>query len=463
MQVRLKFLGGAKTVTGSRFLLSYDQKQILIDCGLFQGLKEYRLRNWDDFPTNPQQIGAVILTHAHLDHSGYLPKLVKEGFEGAIFCSKPTEDLIKIMLTDSAKLQEEEAEWAKKKGYSKHQNPKPLYDSQDAERVFPMLSGQKLDKWVRIDENLSFRLLYAGHILGAVIVQIKIKGNLQEKIITFSGDLGRYNNPMMFDPQSVKTTDVLVIESTYGNRVNEDEQLYNTFSRKVKQALNRGGVLIIPSFAVGRAQSILHFLCQMKAKRELNGVKVYLDSPMAIDVTQLYADHASYHKLDTKENALLFNFDGLKYVDKVSTSKELNEIKSEAIIISASGMVTGGRILHHLFHRLSHKQNTLLFVGYQGEGTRGRKILEGADEVRIFGESVRINCHVDYIAGFSAHADQQELVNWTDSLLSQPKMTFLVHGEEEAMTALKNKLEENGNQNVIIPEYLETFELFDGL
>lgn len=463
MQVRLKFLGGAGSVTGSRFLLNYNHSSILIDCGLFQGLKELRLRNWEEFPVDPKQINAVVLTHAHLDHCGYLPKLVKEGFGGPIYCTEPTADLVAIMLNDSAKLQEEEAQFAKKKGYSKHEDPKPLYYGEDVEKTLPMLRPQPMKDWVKVDDHLSIRFSFAGHILGASFVQLKIIGEEQEKIITFSGDIGRFDVPIMFDPEDIGPTDILLLESTYGDRKSEHNDLYERFKKAVLKALQRKGVLIIPAFAVGRSQSLLYWICRMKNERLLKGVNVYLDSPMAIDVTDLYAKFDDFHKLETAQNDKLFKFDGLHFVRKAEESKNLNEIRNNSIIISASGMCTGGRILHHLFHRLPKEQNTILFSGYQALGTRGRDLIEGDKIIRIFGEEVKVNCHIEQIDGFSAHADQEELIRWHDTALSNPKTTFLIHGEEQALLALKNKLDAAGNQNVIIPHYMESFELFNGL
>ncbi len=466
MDVRVKFLGGAGTVTGSKYLLEIDDFKLLIDCGLFQGLKELRLQNWDDFPIPPSEIDAVVLTHAHIDHSGYLPRLVKQGFGGPVYCTSPTLDLVTILLTDSAKLQEEEAAYAAKKGYSKHADPKPLYNSEDVKMVIPMLRSSDLNEEIKINEKISLHFLYAGHILGASSVYLKLKGDHQTKSILFSGDLGRYDHPIFYDPVAPPSPDILFIESTYGNRVNNASNVEDDFADALNEARRNGGCTLIPAFAVGRTQEVLYYIKKLLDDGKIESQKVYVDSPMAIDATRLYVHHPSYHRLtdaDLHKGDNFLHFKELTYCQTQESSMALNEIKSGAIIISASGMLAGGRILHHLYHRLPRENDTLLFTGFQAEGTRGRDIQAGNKEVKIFGLSVPVNCNHLKIDGLSAHADQPELLRWASSFAEKPKMTFLVHGEKESAQELSNILHEKLEWNTVIPEYLESVQLFTSI
>jgi metallo-beta-lactamase family protein len=466
MQVKLKFLGGAKTVTGSRYLVEIGHFRILVDCGLFQGLKDYRIRNWEAFPVNPRGIDALILTHAHIDHSGYLPKLVKEGFNGLIHCTYPTAELVKILLLDSGKLQEEEAQYAAKKGYSKHEKPLPLYTKEDAEKVFHLLQPVEMTEEVSISDNIKFTFYNAGHILGAAIVKLKIKGENQEKKIVFSGDLGRYHDPILNPPARLPFADILLLESTYGNRKQAHVKPEEELGRAIRETYRAGGVSVIPAFAVGRTQIILYYLFLLRQKGKIPDIPIYVDSPMAIDVTKLYKQFSNYHKLgsmfeDDGSNPFLYK--KLHYYQSQEASMSLNAIRGDAIILSASGMATGGRVLHHLYNRLPNEQDSFIFVGYQAEGTRGRRILEGEKTSRMYGIEVPIKSKIYYIEGLSAHADQDELIEWTEGFVSKPKMTFLIHGEKEAAEGLSNRLKEDLDWSSIIPEYLESFVLFDGL
>ncbi len=466
MDVRVKFLGGAGTVTGSKYLLEIDDFKLLIDCGLFQGLKELRLQNWDDFPIPPSEIDAVILTHAHIDHSGYLPRLVHQGFGGSVYCTSPTLDLVTILLTDSAKLQEEEAVYAAKKGYSKHANPKPLYSSEDVKKVIPMLRSSEQNEEIKINEKISLNFLYAGHILGASSVYLHLKGDTQFKSILFSGDIGRYNHPIFFDPVTPPTADIIFVESTYGNRVNNAEHVEDDFADALNQAHQNGGCTLIPAFAVGRTQEVLYYIKKLMDDGKIESQKVFVDSPMAIDATKLYVYHSSYHRLtdaDLHSGDNFLHFKELTYCQSQESSMALNEIKSGAIIISASGMLAGGRILHHLFHRLPRENDTLLFTGFQAAGTRGRHIQEGNTEVKIFGRKVPVMCNYLKIDGLSAHADQPELIRWASSFAEKPKMAFIVHGEKESAQELSNILDEKLEWNTVIPEYLESVQLFRGI
>ncbi|SHN02357.1 metallo-beta-lactamase family protein [Cyclobacterium lianum] len=466
MDVKIKFLGGAGTVTGSRFLLDVAGLKILIDCGLFQGLKDYRLRNWDSFPTPPDQVDMVLLTHAHIDHSGYLPKLVREGFKGQIFCTEPTMELVKILLLDAGKLQEEEAKFAARKGYSRHEKPLPLFTEKDAERVFPLLQPINFETEVKLSENISLTAYNAGHILGASILKLKIKGDYQEKRLIFSGDLGRFRDPILNPPAEIPFGDIVFLESTYGDRTNESEHLDRKLADLIRTTYQNGGVSLIPSFAVGRTQMILYYLHRLQEKGLIPQIPIYVDSPMAIDVTGLYKKFPDYHHLgpsleDRASNP--FAHKNLHYYRDQEASMSLNHIRGDAIIISASGMATGGRILHHLYHRLPNENDSVIFVGYQPEGTRGRKILDGDKMCRIYGIDVPVKANIHFVDGLSAHADQTELIQWCENFISKPKIAFMVHGEKEASEKLAGILREKMGWNCICPYYLESFELFTGI
>lgn len=465
MQVKIKFLGGAKTVTGSRFLIYAGHTKVLVDCGLFQGLKDYRTRNWETFPVNPSEIDAVVLTHAHIDHSGYLPKLVKEGFNGEIYCTAPTAELVKILLLDSGKLQEEEAQFAAKKGYSKHEKPLPLYTKEEAEKVFPLLHSIDFEKEINLTDSIKISFYNAGHILGAAIVKMKIKGENQEKKIVFSGDLGRYHDPILNPPNRLPFADILLLESTYGNRKQTHHKPEEELGRAIRETYRNGGVSVIPAFAVGRTQLILYYLHLLQQKGKIPDIPIYVDSPMAIDVTKLYKRFNQYHKLgptiDDGSNPFLNK--NIHYYQSQESSVSLNAVRGDAIILSASGMATGGRILHHLYNRLPNEQDSFIFVGYQAEGTRGRRILDGEKSSQMYGIQVPIKAKTYYIEGLSAHADQEELIEWAEGFATKPKMTFLVHGEKEASETLSDMLRDELGWNTIVPEYLESFVLFDGL
>jgi len=466
MDVKVKFLGGAGSVTGSRYLLQIDNIKVLIDCGLFQGLKELRLRNWDKFPTDPATIDLVLLTHAHIDHTGYLPRLVKDGFRGRILATEPTVDLVKILLSDSGKLQEEEADYARKKGYSKHAQPEPLYTVQDAENVFPLLEPIPFEREVFLHEKISLTAYNAGHILGASILKLKLKGDHQEKIIVFSGDLGRYLDPVLNPPVSIPFADVLFIESTYGDRNHGPESAEEQLGLAIRQTYRKGGVSVIPSFAVGRTQLILHYLHRLLIKGKIPQIPIYIDSPMAIDVTNLYQDYSHYHRLgpcleDGASNP--FSHSKLHYYRSQESSISLNSLRGDAIIISASGMATGGRILHHLYNRLPNENDSIIFVGFQAEGTRGRKLVDGEKFSRMYGINVEVKATIYTVDGMSGHADQSELLAWADGFATKPKLSFIVHGEPRASHKLSELLKEKLEWNPIVPNYLESFHLFEGI
>ncbi len=460
MDIRTKFLGGAGSVTGSKFLLTINDFNILIDCGLFQGLKELRTRNWDHLPIDPDTIDVVLLTHAHIDHSGYLPLLYKNGFSGHIHCTQPTLDLAEILLTDSAKLQEEEAAFANKKGYSRHHPAKPLYVVQDARDVLNAFKTHEFDETFRIHDQVEVRFFHAGHILGAASIELNIFTSQGVKKVVFSGDLGPKSSPLHVSPSLPNEADILFMESTYGGRNHSDQNLESELRSIINESDEKRGCILIPAFSVGRTQLILYYL--WKIFQNMRSRPVYVDSPMAISVTQLYKQYSNYHRLksDSEFGHHIYDAPFVHYVTEQSKSKVLNTIKDRAIIISASGMATGGRILHHLYHRLSNENDIILFTGFLPEGTRGRTIADGEPTVKIFGEEVQVKAKVHILDGLSAHADQDELMEWSGSIHEHPKITFLIHGEKEQADSLKERLMSRG-WNVAIPTYLESFSLFD--
>ncbi|MBR9998438.1 MAG: MBL fold metallo-hydrolase [Cyclobacteriaceae bacterium] len=467
MNVRIKFLGGAKTVTGSRHLLEVDNFKILIDCGLFQGLKELRLKNWEEFPLDVNSIDAILITHAHIDHTGYLPRLVRQGYAGPIYCTRPTEDLMQIMLMDSAKLQEEETAFARKKGYSKHENPQPLYNTRDVENVLPLIRSFDFMEKVSLNDQITIQFFNASHILGASMIEMVLKGNNQEKRILFSGDIGRKEDILLYPPDEFKYTDILVIESTYGDRDNPQGDHLAQLANVINRALDRGGCLLIPAFAVGRTQMLLYYMKLLSESGRIPDVPVFFDSPMAFSVTELYLKYHSYHKLDESNlhlnNGSAFDFKNLHYKRSQEDSIGINDVYTRAIIVSSSGMCTGGRIMHHLFHRLQRPNDTLLFIGYQAEGTRGRRILEGEETIKIFGLDVPVKCHIEKLEGFSAHADKTEMIEWLDNFQDSPKHVFIVHGEEKSAVNFGSYISEKYGWNVQVPGYMESYELFKGI
>jgi metallo-beta-lactamase family protein len=463
MDVRVKFLGAAQSVTGSKYLLEIDSKKILVDCGLFQGQKDLRLRNWDRLPVNPETIDLVVITHAHIDHTGYLPRLVKDGFHGKIICTHATKDLMEIMLRDAAKLQEEEALYAFKIGYSKHSRPQPLFTLEDAEQVFSLVKSISFSEEISLFPNITLVYHYAGHILGAAMAELNLQGNNQNKKIVFSGDIGRFEDLIMYPPALLTKADILFVESTYGDKLNPIDQVENDLVKIINEAYDRNGVIIIPAFAVGRTQMLIYYFHQLMKKELVPSMPIFVDSPMAITVTDLYERHHKDHKIHVEKRGTrlfsIFDDPNIHYCQSAESSKALNDAKQSCIIISASGMATGGRILHHLYHRLPKENDTVLFVGYQAEGSRGRKILEGDPFIKIFGEEVPVKCQVKVVNGLSAHADQQELIKWLENFADSPKMTFVTHGEVSSSKKLAEIISKKGWQ-VTIPEYLESFQIF---
>lgn len=441
----LTCLGGAGTVTGSKHLLTCDDTRILIDCGLFQGMKNLRELNWQGLSIPPRDIDAVVLTHAHLDHCGYLPRLLLDGFRGKIFATPATRDVAELILLDSAWLQEKDAEFANRKGFTKHKPALPLYTVPDAERTLELFRPVPFHQEIDLPGNAKLLLRYAGHILGAATAQIDIGG----KRIVFSGDLGRYDDPMMRSPEAIADADYVVIESTYGNRLHDRSDPVGALGEIIERTVQRGGTVVIPAFAVGRAQLLIHHLWQLRQSGRLRNVPVYLDSPMATNATELLQTHSHDHKLTAHEYEAACN--AVTYIRDVEESKALTANRYPKVILSASGMATGGRVLHHIAALASDHRNTLLFSGFQAAGTRGRKLLDGAREVKIFGQWIRVNAEVAELPMLSAHADSDELMRWLSGFTKAPQRVFIVHGEPEASEALRERILRELGWEVSVP------------
>jgi len=459
----ITFWGATGTVTGSRFLLEIDQKKFLTDCGLFQGLKRNRQRNWEPFPVDAAEIRGIFLTHAHIDHSGYLPRFCRQNFKGKIHATYATEELCDILLRDSAHLQEEDAYWANKKGFSKHKPALPLYTREDAEHTMKLFKGHHYGEEFFISDTVRVKFKDAGHILGSAYVDIKRQNGSQSRKILFSGDFGRPDRPVLREPVQAYNVDYLVLESTYGNRLHDDDDPYEQLVNVINKSMKRRGVLLIPSFSIGRTQTLLFAIRELEDKGKIPHVAVYMDSPMAIRATQVFEERIQSLNLTARKLFLqgkkIFHPQNLHVCKTREESKAINQVKEKAIIISASGMATGGRILHHLIQRLPERRDTVLFIGYQAQGTRGRTILEGKSSVKIHGQQVPIRAKVSNISGFSGHGDYQEILAWLSAFNKPPEKTFLVHGEPEASQALAGKITELLGWNVIIPEFGQSFDL----
>lgn len=447
--MKIKFLGATKTVTGSKYLLEIKNKKILVDCGLFQGYKELRLRNWDKFPVDPATIDAVVITHAHIDHTGYLPLLVKNGFRGPIYSTEATYDLCKILLLDSGYLQEEEARLANKYGYSKHHPALPLYTKDDAEIALKQFKTVDFDKPFTIADQSTISFHRAGHILGSAFVQFDVEGTR----VLFTGDMGRLKDPVMKPPATIQSTDYLIIESTYGNRLHEKEDIQTHIAKIVNETAKRGGTILIPAFAVGRAQNMLYYLSQLKEAGRIPNIPVYLDSPMAINATELLCKYSSEHQLSKSDCHLACNI--ATYVRTPDESKAIDQQPMPKIIISASGMMTGGRILHHLKVFAPDAKNTILMTGYQAGGTRGAKMLAGEKETKIHGQMIPVKAQVEYLTNTSAHADYEEIITWLKRFQHAPKKVFITHGEQAGALGLKNQIESQLRWSCTIPDYLD--------
>jgi metallo-beta-lactamase family protein len=431
MDISLRFLGAAGTVTGSRHLLTIGDARVLVDCGLFQGFKRLRLKNWAPFPVAPPQIDAVILTHAHIDHSGYLPLLVRNGFRGPILCTDATRDLCQILLPDSGFLQEKDAERANRYGYTKHKPALPLYTKQDAEICLEAFAPRPFRQSFEVLPGITAQMRPAGHILGAATVELRAAG----RTIVFSGDLGRYDSATMPDAEPVPAADVLVVESTYGNRVHAPADPEDEIAAVVRETAARGGTVLIPAFAVGRAQSLLFHLARLKQDGRIPHIPVFLDSPMAVNASDVFCDHLADHRLSAEECHAAC--DVATYIRTPDESRALNETEMPKVIISASGMATGGRVLHHLNVYAPDSRNTILFAGFQAGGTRGAAMVAGADRIKIHGAYVPIRAEVQNLGMLSAHADRDEILRWLRGFTASPSKVFIVHGEPDASEALR--------------------------
>lgn len=461
----LTFLGGTGTVTGSKFLIERGGQRVLVDCGLFQGLKDLRLRNWQPLPVAAREIRAVVLTHAHLDHTGYLPVLARNGYEGPAYATSATSDLCGILLPDSGHLMEEDARYANFKGYSKHSPALPLYTEDEARETLRLLRPVPFDTSTEIADGISVRFHPAGHILGAALAELRVRGNgRRESVLLFSGDLGRPNQPIVPDPAPLPPCDHLILESTYGDRDHSEEDPKTRLEAIIRDSVRRGGTLLIPSFAVGRTQTLLWLLRELREEGRIpTDVPIHVDSPMAIQATQIVLGHPEAQ--DGEMRALEANSEdplglrGVRFAPTVEDSKALNNTPYPAIIISASGMAEGGRILHHLEFKLPDHRTTVLFVGFQAAGTRGRALQEGARSIKIHGKSVPVRARVETLDGLSAHADRGEILDWLGSAKSSPSAIHLVHGEPQATEALAGRIRERNRFDVRVPDYLDTIRL----
>jgi metallo-beta-lactamase family protein len=443
MSAALTFLGAAGTVTGAKFLIAADGIELLLECGMFQGLRELRARNWAAPPVPPAALAAVLLSHAHIDHSGYLPRLARDGFQGRIYCSPGTADLLKIMLPDAARLQEEEAEFRNRKAATRHQPALPLFTVADADRALRLVEPVAFDRPFSPGRGAEARFRMSGHILGASTVEVVVAG----RRLVYSGDLGRYDVPVMRDPVAVASADTLLIESTYGDRLHPAGDATPIIEQAVRRAAERRGWLLVPAFAIGRTQDLLYLVRELETAGRIPSIPVYLDSPMAIESTAIYELHPEEHDPDVTrmraEGTRPFVPARFHLCRTSDDSKKLNDVDGPGIIVAGSGMATGGRILHHLRRRLADERTTVLFVGYQAAGTRGRVLRDGADRLRIFGEDVPVRAAIMATDALSAHADQGEIIRWLGGFARPPAMTYCVHGEPAPAAALRDAIEQH--------------------
>jgi metallo-beta-lactamase family protein len=461
---QIKFLGAAGTVSGSKYLIDTGETRFLVDYGMFQGHKKLRLLNWQPPSVSPPTVDHVLLTHAHIDHCGMLPVLVREGFKGKIWSTPATAELCKISLLDSAHLQEEDARFANKMAFTKHKPALPLYTMEDAEHVMPHLRPIEYNQTEKISDDMQVRFLDAGHILGSAIIEVKTKNHGKPMSLVFSGDLGRYDALILQDPTPVTQADYLLVESTYGDRIHSAEDPTEELSAIINETAKRGGMLVIPSFAVGRTQTLLYLIRDMKVRKVIPDLPVFVDSPMAEHVTNVFCRHMEIFDeaakaVFQKTGKCPISCSNMQFVHTREDSQEINNMRFPAIIISASGMATGGRILHHLKYRLPDSRNTVLFVGYQSMGTRGQLLRDGARTIKIHGEMVPVRAQIRTLEGFSGHADSIEIMRWLRTFQKPPKMTFVVHGEPESSKALANEIHRSLGWETHIPEHLESCDL----
>ncbi len=467
MKAKLSFLGAARNVTGSRFLLEVDKTKILVDCGLYQE-RHLRARNWDPFPVRPADINAVLLTHAHLDHCGLLPKLVKEGFKGPIYCTPATAEIAQIVLADSGHLQEEDAEYKRrrheKEGRKGAYPEVPLYTADDAKACTPLFQSIKYGRPTEIDGRLEATLYDAGHILGSSMIKVKFSANAQQRTVLFSGDIGRPNRPIVRDPTVFDTADYVLLESTYGDREHQPtEDVEDAIGEVINSTKQAGGNIIVPSFAIERSQEILYYVNALLRANKIPHIPVLLDSPMATNVTEVFKNHPELYDAEMakliRNKTSPFNFPDLKIIRTTEESKAINHIKETVMVIAGSGMCTGGRIKHHLVNNISQPQNTIMFVGYQAVGTLGRSIVDGTKEVRIFGQKRKVEAKVTQIHGFSSHADRTEILKWLTEFKKAPRALFLVHGEPDSARNFSNYIKEKIGWKSYVPAYQDEFVL----
>jgi metallo-beta-lactamase family protein len=482
--VKVTFLGAARTVTGSKYLLKTPNARILIDAGLFQGLKELRERNWQNLPIKPSEIDAIVLTHAHLDHCGYLPRLVAQGFAGRVFCTAGTQDLCRIVLPDSGRIQEDDAEIANRERFSKHSPALPLYTEADALRALTLLQPVGYDRAMPVADGIEVDFINAGHLLGSSYARVRTNG----QTVLFGGDLGRFGRPVLPNPTMVSEADYLLVESTYGNRVHEDDDNGGKLASVIKEAATRGGRVIVPAFAIGRVEELIYWIKKLEEARRIPILPVFLDSPMAIAALSRYTerlneldadmqpevrdDKAPHGPADHNEppdrrrahasqerQMCVFCTTRFRAIASAEESKQLTASNMPAIVISSSGMATGGRVLHHLKKALPDSRNTVLFVGYQAVGTRGRRLVDGEPSVKIHGREIPVNCRIELIESMSAHADSNEVIRWLGGFSRPPKTAFLVHGEPPAMDALAARIQALQGWTTKMPQHLETVTL----
>ena len=451
--MKITCIGGVGTVTGSKTLVESNGLRILIDCGQFQGLKLLRELNWEPLPILPSSIDFVLLTHGHLDHCGWLPRLVNQGFEGKIYCTSPTKDVAKLILLDSAKIQEEDAKIANEGKFSKHAVAEPLYTVAQAEKVFPHFRVVDPNEVIALEAEIEAVFTNAGHILGACTIELR----LENKVLVFSGDVGRDNDVLMFPPTKPKKADYVFLESTYGNRLHPDIDTKIELEKYINSTIQNGGTVIIPSFAVERAQSVMYLLWQLREKKRIPDIPYVIDTPMGISMLELFLNNRKWHRLPQDEFTAM-----CKMFTMVSDYKETIDViynKQPKVVIAASGMVTGGRVLSYLERYIGLPEATVIIIGYQGEGTRGRKLLEGAKDIKIRGRYYPVNANIVEIETLSAHGDQRDLLNWLSDLEEKPKKVFLVHGENEPADELRTKIQEKYGFECVIPLMGQTFEL----
>lgn len=452
-KVKIHFLGAAGTVTGSKYYLETQEKNIMVDCGMFQGLKELREQNWRVLPIDASQIDVVLLTHGHLDHTGYLPRLVKEGFHGKIIGTPPTLGITAIILRDSAKIHEEDAEKANKEGFSKHQPALPFYNLEEAEKAIALFQNKERDEWIALSENIRFKYRYNGHIIGATFIELDIFG----KVFVFSGDIGRKQDVLLSLPEHPKWADYLFLESTYGNKLHPEENVEEILASLIKKTIIQKGNLIIPSFAVERLQSLMYVLWKLYKKNHIPNIPLFIDSPMGNNVLSVFENHSAWHKLSFDEcRAMCDHFNIItSYRD---TWKTIDDQRPK-VVIAGSGMVTGGRVLTYLKQLIDIPTTTVLLVGYQAEGTRGRQLLEGAPEIKLFGKYIPVKAKIEHLESLSAHADQGELLNWLKDVENFPEKVFLVHGEPLVLDAFRVKIKDTFGWPVQIPKLFDTVEV----